>query len=126
MLIKRLIKKLLLVTKLDKTKFYEKILYSIYIWQFRNNFFTFSQTGEDIVIRQFVPEEVGFYIDIGSGDPILENNTYQLYRKGWKGILIDPIFENHLKNLKFRPRDKSILGLCGKEIGSKIFNQTTP
>ena len=125
-MIKSLIKKLLLVTKIEKTKFYAKILYSIYIWQFRNNFVTFSQVGEDIIVRQFIPEDVGFYVDIGSGDPILDNNTYQLYRKGWKGILIDPILENHLKNAMFRPRDKSILGVCGNEIGSKIFIQTTP
>jgi FkbM family methyltransferase len=124
--LKNLIKKITITTKVDQTKFYQKLLYLIYFWQFRKNFFTFSQTGEDIIIRQFIPENNGSYIDIGSGDPILENNTYHLYRRGWNGFLIDPILNNHLKNIKFRPRDKSILGICGENVGEKDFNQTIP
>ena len=105
---------------------YQKVLYLIYFWQFRLNFITFSQTGEDIIIRQFIPEDNGSYIDIGSGDPIIENNTFKLYQRGWSGILIDPLVTNHLKNIKFRPRDKSILGICGDNMGEQVFNETIP
>ena len=31
----------------------------------------------------------GFYVDVGCWDPMRENTTYALYRKGWRGVNVD-------------------------------------
>ena len=58
------------------------------------NFFrlSFSQNGEDILLCEFFRNQTaGFYVDIGAHHPIRFSNTYQLYRKGWKGLNIDAL-----------------------------------
>jgi len=67
------------------------IIHNIYI---KHRYFkkrkTYSMDGEDIVILDyFKNKEKGFYIDIGCYHPIHRNNTFLLYRKGWKGINVD-------------------------------------
>lgn len=53
--------------------------------------FHYSQNGEDIVIGKiFSGQNKGFYVDIGAHHPKRYSNTYLLYKKGWRGINIDP------------------------------------
>jgi FkbM family methyltransferase len=33
---------------------------------------------------------LGFYVDVGTHDPLFLNNTYYFYKKGWSGICIEP------------------------------------
>jgi len=72
---------------------YEKIrmFHNIY---FKNNFFikkkTYSMDGEDLIIFDyFKNKKEGFFIDVGCYHPIHRNNTFLLYKKGWRGINID-------------------------------------
>jgi len=74
---------------------------------------SYSQFGEDIPLLNLIGNGVGTYIDIGAGHPIRGSNTYALYRRGWSGILIDPILANIESARKYRSRDKSICALCG-------------
>lgn len=69
---------------------------------------SFSQYGEDVIMRPFLKGKEGFYVDVGCYHPMLYSNTYKLYRQGWKGIVIDPNYR--LKKLfsVFRPRDTFI------------------
>ena len=76
--------------------------------------------GEDLVIADhFKNKEKGFYIDVGCYHPIHRNNTFLLYKKGWKGINIDihsfsiDLF-NHL-----RPNDLNY-NLAISDINKKI------
>ena len=49
-----------------------------------------SQFGEEKIILDFFGENYkGKYIDLGCYHPTKHNNTYELYKKGWKGINID-------------------------------------
>ena len=63
--------------------------YNVYIRNFKflkNG----SQFQEDKFILQNFPEKFkGSYLDIGCFHPTRHNNTYSLYKKGWKGINID-------------------------------------
>jgi len=46
--------------------------------------------GEDLIIFDyFKNKKDGFFIDAGCYHPIHRNNTFLLYKKGWKGINID-------------------------------------
>lgn len=52
---------------------------------------TYGQYGEDeLVFRTLMPSKRGFYVDVGAYDPIDGSNTYKLYRRGWRGMTIEP------------------------------------
>ena len=81
----------------------------------------YSQTGEDVILGQMVGKRLGTYIDIGSGLPIWGSNTYSLYRKGWRGITVDPIRDNVRWAKWVRPRDTHILGAVSDIAGVSNF-----
>ena len=67
------------------------ILHNIFI---KHKYFkskkTYSMDGEDLIIsKYFKDKKKGLYIDVGCYHPIHRNNTFLLYKKGWKGINID-------------------------------------
>ena len=54
---------------------------------------SYSQEGEDMVLRSFYEGKKnykGFYIDVGALHPYRYSNTLYFYKKGWKGINIEP------------------------------------
>ena len=65
---------------------------------------SYSISNVDLVIdRMFSNITNGFFVDLGCNHPIKFNNTYLLYKRGWRGINIDldkkSIEEfNHLRN----------------------------
>jgi len=54
---------------------------------------SYSQCAEDLIVefifksRPFKSE--GFYVDVGAHHPRRGSNTFSLYKKGWRGILVD-------------------------------------
>ena len=82
---------------------------------------SYSQWGEDALISQFIPGNKGFYVDVGSGHPIEGNNTYFLYRRGFSGVLVDPIKQNIEQARKWRPRDSAVHSLVGQDSKSVTF-----
>lgn len=57
------------------------------------SFRSYSQEGEDMVIRSFyegLKNYKGFYIDVGAHHPYRFSNTKYFYNKGWTGINIEP------------------------------------
>jgi hypothetical protein len=69
----------------------------------RNSYF--SETGEDVVLKQFISKSPGSYVDVGAHHPIIGNNTFGLYLKGWSGLAIEPQTQfNDLWRI-FRSRD---------------------
>ncbi|MBL7780872.1 MAG: FkbM family methyltransferase [Saprospiraceae bacterium] len=54
---------------------------------------SYSQDGEDVVLYSFFGHKKGykgFFVDVGAHHPVRFSNTWMLYRKGWRGINIDP------------------------------------
>lgn len=54
---------------------------------------SYSQDGEDMIINSFyegIKGYKGFYIDVGAHHPYRFSNTAFFYKKGWKGINIEP------------------------------------
>ncbi len=78
----------------------------------------FSFSGVDVIIENiFRDKNDGFYIDIGCQHPIKNNNTYLLYKKGWKGINVDLDSDNiNLFNIA-RPRDDNINIAVSNKVG---------
>jgi FkbM family methyltransferase len=65
----------------------------------------YSETGEDVVIKQFIDKTPGKYIDVGAYHPILGSNTYDLYLKKWSGIAVEPQQQHNKLWKYFRKRD---------------------
>lgn len=69
---------------------------------------SFSKSGEDIQLWQLLKKSKGTYIDVGGHHPIIGNNSYFFYLRGWSGIVVEPnqIFTTLYK--KFRANDTLI------------------
>jgi len=51
---------------------------------------SYSYGSVDLLLEHiFKNQSHGFYIDVGCQHPVMNNNTYLLYKKGWNGINID-------------------------------------
>ena len=93
-------------------------IYNLY-WIFLIRPKWYSQTGEDRLIAKYLPEGTGKYLDIGAGLPIRGSNTYFLYKRGWSGVVLDPISLNIKLSRTFRPRDirfQTCVGISETEI----------
>lgn len=71
---------------------------------------TFSQAGEDLVIRNYfytalLNKKPGFFVDVGAYHPYKLSNTFYLYLCGWNGINIDPRPGSMKAFNKIRPND---------------------
>jgi len=90
----------------------------------------FSQVGEDAILASVFAKEVGegkgFYIDVGAHEPKIINVSYYFYKKGWKGISIEPIKRYFNQLNKIRPNDINLNILVGKEEGEETLNEVLP
>ena len=66
---------------------------------------SYSQFGEDKVLRSLLNEPFGNYLDIGAGHPKRNSNSYYFYKRGWRGVLVEPIASNVELCQRTRPRD---------------------
>ena len=82
---------------------------------------SYSQTGEDSLISEYFKDELFSYIDIGAGEPVTGSNTYYFYRKGIRGILVDPLPANKILARVIRPGDLFIKTLVGDRSGPQQF-----
>ncbi len=87
---------------------------------------TYAQGGEDWALykrlKNIVPaERMGFYVDIGCGQPHVISNTYLFYTFGWRGLCIDANDEHAPAWATHRPRDIFVCQAIGKENGTATF-----
>lgn len=73
-----------------------------------NAYATYSQVGEDRIISYLFHSlniPLPSYLDIGTNEPIISNNTFLLYDKGCKGVCIEPDPEMVKVIKRKRPKD---------------------
>jgi len=78
---------------------------------------SYAQGGEDVA-ADFFFQYVGLssdvtYLDIGAYDPVKINNTYFFYRKGHRGVLVEPNVTMCEKLRQVRPRDTTLAAGIG-------------
>lgn len=88
--------------------------------------FSYSQTGEDLIV-DFIFQNRGIalpsYIDIGAYQPEFLSNTNLFYKKGCRGINIEPNPDNIGLFYKKRPHDTNLnFGIGIKEEELAYFN----
>lgn len=82
-------------------------------------FISFAQNMEDVVLSRLlsrVPR--GRFIDIGAGHPTIENVTYALYLRGWRGINVEPMATEVAMLRAERPEDETVQAAVGAAEGS--------
>jgi FkbM family methyltransferase len=69
----------------------------------------FAQDGEDVILNAYYKykkrNHKGFYIDVGAHHPFRFSNTALFYKKGWRGINIEPTPHLFDAFLKYRKND---------------------
>lgn len=70
--------------------------------------FSYSHLNEDNIIDWLTGyKEKGVYIDIGANNPDMISNTKLFYKRGWRGINIEPSEKEFALLQKQRPEDKN-------------------
>jgi FkbM family methyltransferase len=87
---------------------------------------SYSQQGEDITIMRLLENKPkGFFVDIGAFHPIKYSNTYTFYKKGWRGINIEPNPDARQDFLKYRAHDINLniaIGNSSERLSYYKFN----
>jgi FkbM family methyltransferase len=96
------------------------------IWN-RYIFNSYSQHGEDIILDDLLHNKKnGFYIDVGAYDPYRFSNTMRFYKRGWKGINIEPNTVNWKLFEMYREKDVNLNIGIGKKEGVLTFYTMDP
>jgi len=77
--------------------------------EFRAGSTYYSQFYEDYILAYVLRDVAsGTYVDVGAHDPDLGSVTKHLYRRGWRGVNIEPNPERLAALVKGRPDDENI------------------
>lgn len=88
---------------------------------------SYSQNGEDLIIDEILGyKRDGFYVDVGAYDPVRFSNTLRFYKKGWRGINIEPNPERFKKFLVSRGGDINLNIGIGKKEKKQDFYRFIP
>ena len=93
---------------------------SIFLKSLTHKKISYSYGGVDSLVNNiFKNNDKGFYVDVGCGHPVKNNNTYLLNKKGWHGINIDLANENINLFDIYRPSDQNISTAISDKIGEE-------
>ena len=83
---------------------------------------SYSHQGQDLILRDLFRNKTGgIFVDIGCNHPIIESNTYLLYKMGWSGFGIDGESLFAKEWLKYRDRDCFINAVVDRDTGKATF-----
>ena len=107
---------------LENNPFFRKVFLLRKLYLSNTSFSHFSQFAEDVSILHLYPKKNdGFFVDVGCFHPKKYNNTFALYRRGWRGVNIDI---NPLKIAAFdmaRPGDTNIACAVSNQTGEAEY-----
>jgi FkbM family methyltransferase len=84
---------------------------------------SYSAEGEDVLLnRNFYSQRRGFYVDLGAFHPVQASTTYLFYRRGWRGITVEPTPGVERLFRRKRPRDVHLPVAVGSGGGEVAFN----
>jgi FkbM family methyltransferase len=66
----------------------------------------------DRKLAAHLPETPGFFVELGGHDGINQSNTLYLERRGWRGILIEPVPEAYRRCRRNRPLAEVVNAAC--------------
>ena len=89
---------------------------------------SYAQEGEDLLLARILGTNgsPGFFVDVGAHHPTRFSNTYYFYRRGWRGINVDPLPGTERLFHRMRPRDVTVECGVGPHAGVMtyfVFNE---
>lgn len=97
----------------------KKLLLKILPINYLQSHTSYSQEGEDMVLRSFYEGKKnyrGFFVDIGAHHPYRFSNTLYFYKQGWRGINVEPTPGAIQAFNRFRKRDINLnIGVSSKK-----------
>jgi FkbM family methyltransferase len=85
------------------------------------NVSSYSQAGEDRILHQIFLRDAGFYVDVGCNHPQTCSNTFEFYKRGWRGINIDANQQLIKKHERLKKRDISICAVVSDQEKEVVF-----
>jgi FkbM family methyltransferase len=85
---------------------------------------SFGQRGEDLILDgllQRLPDVARSYVDVGSNHPVRNSNTYRLYLRGWRGVLVDANAELVALSARLRPHDRVVCAAVSDVDSERVF-----
>lgn len=77
---------------------------------------SYAQSGEDVVAdAELGRKRKGVYVDVGAFHPKLFSNTYLFYKRGWRGVCVEPRPDAQAQFKKVRPGDRFVAMGVGKK-----------
>ncbi len=88
---------------------------------------SYSQLQEDLILDKLTGhKEKGVYVDVGAFDPKRFSNTMRFYRRGWRGITIEPNRLYWQRFLSARKHDINLNAGVGQKRGTLTFYAMDP
>jgi len=75
----------------------------------------YSQNNEEEVILKYLGDSTGTFLDIGAFDGITFSNTYELVKRGWKGVMVEASPRTFIKlqeNVKDFKNNLTLVNAC--------------
>lgn len=92
----------------------------------KNSEVTYAQYNEDIILSALLYDvKKGFYVDVGANYPVIDSVTQFFYKRGWRGVNIEPIEGLYKQLKKQRPRDINLNIGIGSRNEEKYFYENS-
>lgn len=75
----------------------------------------YSQNNEEDIILKYLGNSTGTFLDIGAFDGITFSNTYELVKRGWKGVMVEASPRTFIKlqeNVKDFKNNLTLVNAC--------------
>lgn len=83
---------------------------------------SYSQIGDDLLIDALLGSRpAGWYVDIGCHDPVYLSNTFQLYTRGWRGLVVDANPALIARFKRSRPHDIAVCAAVSDIVETRSF-----
>jgi FkbM family methyltransferase len=69
---------------------------------------SYAQNHEDILLDRVFGDHVGTFMHVGASRPTVDNLTYFFYRRGWRGVNLEPIPQLLAQFREVRPGDLNL------------------
>src|SRR3954454_18810001 len=69
---------------------------------------SYAPNHEDILLDRVFGDHVGTFMDVGARRPAVHNLTYFFYRRGWRGVNLEPFPRRHAEFQAVRPGDLNL------------------
>lgn len=107
---------------LENSRLFRKLFLLKKVYLERNTQTHYAQFGEDIAIaRLFDRDYKGFFVDVGCYHPKKYNNTWSLYRSGWRGINVDIDAIKVEAFRMLRPEDVNVVSAVSSQEGEIVY-----